>query len=212
MACAGTPLTQDWFWGFRVISGAMATGLSVGRRGYVDYLHKARFTSKVEEIRYKGGRLLSARRSAERWFIGWTGPHHDLMMGGTGPVMKLSDAVALLDSFGITDNADAMTFRPAGGAALSSVTGTQYVKGVGSVTMLPRARAAGMLPTTPGKPVDFGQLWQVTEGFPAGKGSMFVHASQSGVSFVRDERGVAGDANDRAVEAFLRSLDTRWVI
>ncbi|GGK21302.1 hypothetical protein GCM10010124_12250 [Pilimelia terevasa] len=205
-------LSGDWFWSLRATSPRASVGLTVGAAGYLG-LRAAEFPTPVEAVTYRGRELAlrSGGTAAEpRWLAGLRGARHDLMCAGPGAPPRLADLVALLADLDPADAPGGLVLRTRGDTRLWGVCGRQYVAGVGTLTVYPRAEAAGLVPATPGKAVAHGRLWTTTAGFAPGTGGYFVHAGPTAVAMVRDERGIEADASDASVADLLESLRVDW--
>ncbi|GGJ95401.1 hypothetical protein GCM10010123_26480 [Pilimelia anulata] len=212
MSAVAGALPDDWFWTLRVTAPHAAVGLTVGAAGYLAR-RAGEFPQRAEAVTFRGQQvaLSTGGTAAEpRWLAGLAGPHHDLMVAGAGPTPRLADVLALLDDLRPADHPDGLVLRPVPAVRLWGLSGRRYVAGVGTVTVYPRAEAAGLVPEQRGKAVAHGEVWATTAGFAPGTGGYFVHAGENAVAMVRDERGVEPDATDAAVADLLGSLRLDW--
>ncbi|HEX5740444.1 MAG TPA: hypothetical protein VFY17_02680 [Pilimelia sp.] len=210
-AVASAP-PDDWFWSLRITGPAASAGVTVGRAGYAA-LRSADFPVAAESLTYRGEALVLRTGGPpldRRWCAALAGPYRDLMVAGTGPAPRLADVVSLLDEVRPRQFLDALVLDPLPGVRLWGLCGRCYVPGVGTLTTYPRDEAAGLVPAVAGKPVSGGRLWYTDAGFAPGGGGYFLHAAETAVTMVRDERGVEPDASDAAVADLLDSLHVEW--
>jgi hypothetical protein len=207
-------ITDDWFWSLRVTSRTVSIGIDVGRNGYVQRNITRERLTVTQRITYRGRPLTVARNADdEGWFAGWEGRHRDLMTGGTGTSPALADLVSLLDLLNIDESPEGMVFRPlpGSGVTLWGLSGKQFVRGAGSVTVYPKSEAAKLLPAAPGLRVSGGEVWSKSlEVGGASRGRVFLHASDTGVAIVRDDRDADLKVTDEGLEDLLGSLQVRW--
>lgn len=168
----------------------------------------------TEKITYRGQPLTVALTAdGEGWFVGWEGRHRDLMTGGTGAPPALSDLIALLDQLNIGESPEGLVFRPLAGSGITlwGLSGKQFVPGAGSVTIYPKKDAAKLIPAAPGKQVAGGEVWAKSLETPEGpRGRVFLHAGDTGVAIVRDDRDTGLQGTDEGLEDLLGSLQVRW--
>ncbi|MGC4863418.1 hypothetical protein [Micromonospora sp. DT41] len=213
-ACRVNGLRDDWFWQMRLTSKTVSVGVTIGRPGYVDKNLESQKLQVVDRITYKSSTLLRAV-NAERdgWFIGWKGPHHDLMFGGANSGPDMTAVVALLDLIDIADAPAGLVLRPLAGSGvvLWNMAGTTDISGAGPVTFYPLTEAGALVPDGNGLRVGTGHVWKKSlDVNGAQRGETFVHVNNSAVALIPDDRSRDERVTEAALEDLLDSLDIQW--
>ncbi|HEX8630748.1 MAG TPA: hypothetical protein VF755_21525 [Catenuloplanes sp.] len=207
-------ITDDWFWSVRVTGRTMSIGITIGRRSYVQRAITREQLTVTQQITYRGQPLtVAATADGEGWFIGWEGLHRDLMTGGAGAPPSLQSVVEMLDVLNIAESPDGLVLRPLAGSGtvLWGMSGKQFVPGAGSVTIYPKRESSALVPTEPGLKVGSGEVWSKSlQVDGASRGRVFLHAGDTGVAIVRDDRDADLKVTDEGLEDLLGSLQVRW--